>query len=60
MWFAQKKVISKLADKGDCVIVGRCAYYILCDTAEYSMQKKGKRIVNLADENLIGLLKRNL
>lgn len=29
LWFAQKKVILELASKGPCVIVGRCADYIL-------------------------------
>ncbi|MGN0161402.1 MAG: AAA family ATPase [Lachnospiraceae bacterium] len=28
IWMAQKKVIEELADKGACVIVGRCADYI--------------------------------
>ena len=30
---AQVKVIKELADKGPCVIIGRCADYILRDTA---------------------------
>ncbi|MCM1181887.1 MAG: cytidylate kinase-like family protein [Roseburia sp.] len=29
IWFAQKKVIEALAEKGPCVIVGRCADYVL-------------------------------
>lgn len=29
IWIAQKKVIEELADKGSCVIVGRCADYVL-------------------------------
>lgn len=29
IWIAQKKVIEKLAEKGPCVIVGRCADYVL-------------------------------
>lgn len=31
IWFAQKKVIEELAGKGACVIVGRCADYVLRD-----------------------------
>ena len=31
IWFAQKNVIERLADKGPCVIVGRCADYVLRD-----------------------------
>ncbi len=29
IWIAQKKVIEELAEKGSCVIVGRCADYVL-------------------------------
>lgn len=29
IWMAQKKVIEELAEKGACVIVGRCADYVL-------------------------------
>ncbi len=29
IWIAQKKVIEELAEKGACVIVGRCADYVL-------------------------------
>lgn len=29
LWIAQKKVVEELADEGACVIVGRCADYIL-------------------------------
>ena len=29
IWIAQKKVIEKLAEEGSCVIVGRCADYLL-------------------------------
>lgn len=31
-FIAQAKVIKELADKGDCIIVGRCADYVLADT----------------------------
>lgn len=34
IWFAQKKVILELAQKGPCVIVGRCADYLLKDHAD--------------------------
>ena len=34
IWFAQKKVITELAEKESCVIVGRCADYILQDVAD--------------------------
>lgn len=31
IWIAQKKVLEELAEKGPCVIVGRCADYVLKD-----------------------------
>lgn len=34
LWIEQEKVIIELAQKGDCVIVGRCADFILEDKAE--------------------------
>lgn len=34
IWFVQKKVIEELAEKGSCVIVGRCADYILKDRSD--------------------------
>ncbi len=34
LWNLQCKVISELAEKGPCVIVGRCADYILKDQAD--------------------------
>lgn len=34
IWFAQRKVIEKLADAGACVIVGRCADYVLKDRTD--------------------------
>lgn len=53
MWFAQKKVITGLAEKGACVIVGRCADHILCGSADCltvfvhaSDEKRAERIVN--------------
>lgn len=54
VWFAQKKVIQELAEKELCVIVGRCADYILKDTAECmrvfihaSDEKRAERIVSV-------------
>ena len=34
LWTIQFKIITELAEKGPCVIVGRCADYILRDTAD--------------------------
>ena len=34
LWAIQTKVITELAEKGPCVIVGRCADYILRDSAD--------------------------
>lgn len=34
LWDAQRRVILELAEKGPCVIVGRCADYILRDKAD--------------------------
>lgn len=34
LWDIQVKIISELAEKGPCVIVGRCADYILRDKAD--------------------------
>lgn len=52
LWAIQTKVIRELAEKGPCVIVGRCADYVLQDSADclkvfiYSdMEKRAKRIV---------------
>ena len=57
MWFAQKRVITDLAAQGPCVIVGRCADYILRDTADCltvfihaSDEKRAERIVNVYGE----------
>lgn len=52
LWAAQRKVILKLAQEGPCVIVGRCADYILEGKADClkvfihaDAEKKAKRIV---------------
>lgn len=52
LWNIQRKVILDLAEKESCVIVGRCADYILQDTADClevfihsDMKKRAERIV---------------
>lgn len=54
LWEIQLRLITKLADEGPCVIVGRCADYILRDKADClnvfihsDMQSRAHRIVNL-------------
>lgn len=57
---AQDKIIKELADKSDCVIVGRCADYILRDHAPFrifvyaSLDSRIKRCISRASsgENL--------
>lgn len=57
MWLAQKKVVTDLAKKDSCVIVGRCADYILRDIADCmtvfihaSDEKRAERIVTVYGE----------
>ena len=57
LWEHQYKVITDLAAKGPCVIVGRCADYILQDTADClkvfihaDMAFRTKRIVEVYGE----------
>ncbi len=57
LWNIQKQVISDLAAKGPCVIVGRCADYILKDEADClrvfvyaDIPHRAERIVNLYGE----------
>lgn len=57
MWLAQKKVVTDLAKKDSCVIVGRCADYILRDIADCmtvfihaSDEKRAERIVAVYGE----------
>lgn len=52
LWIIQQKIILNLAEQGPCVIVGRCADYILQDVADClsvfihaDMDKRAKRIV---------------
>ena len=57
LWSIQQKVITELAEEGPCVIVGRCADYILRDKADllkafiHADQKfRAERIVNVYGE----------
>lgn len=57
LWTIQRKVILDLAEKEPCVIVGRCADYILGDTHDClkvfihaDLQKRAKRIVQVYGE----------
>ena len=57
LWEHQYKVITDLAAKGSCVIVGRCADYILQDTADClkvfihaDLAFRAKRIVEVYGE----------
>lgn len=58
LWAAQTRVIEDLAQKGPCVIVGRCADYILRDKANClnvfihaAMDKRAQRIVEQYGES---------
>ena len=57
IWHAQVKVINELADKGPCVIVGRCADYILRERENLvrvfiyaDMKSRADRIVSVYGE----------
>lgn len=57
LWQIQYKIITELAEKSPCVIVGRCADYILRDKADClkvfihaSMDFRAKRIVEVYGE----------
>ena len=57
VWVVQRKIIKEIAEEGSCVIIGRCADYILKDKADclkvfiYSdMEKRADRIVKLYGE----------
>lgn len=39
IWSEQCKIIKKIAEEGDCVIVGRCADYVLKDKENISLLK---------------------
>ena len=65
VWTVQRKIILDLAQKGPCVIVGRCADYILKDTADClkvfihaDMDKRAERIVRLYGERDVEPVKR--
>lgn len=54
IWLAQKEVVTDLAEKESCVIVGRCADYILQDVADCltvfihsSDEKRAERIISV-------------
>lgn len=58
LWNIQRDIIQELAQKESCVIVGRCADYILRDTADCltvfihaSMEKRAERIVKVYGES---------
>ncbi len=60
IWIAQKKVIQEIASKGPCVIVGRCADYVLNDRNDclnvfvYADKKlRAERIVNKYGESSV-------
>lgn len=65
LWITQRKIIMELAQKESCVIVGRCADYILRDVADCikvyihaDMEKRAERIVNLYGEREDSPMKR--
>lgn len=65
IWIAQKKVIEEIADKGACVIVGRCADYVLKERKDclnvfvYADKKfRAERIVKQYGESSISPEKR--
>jgi cytidylate kinase len=58
LWKMQRKVILELAQKEPCIIVGRCADYILKDQVDClrvfiyaDMEKRAERIVKVYGEN---------
>ncbi len=58
IWHAQKKVIEELAEKGPCVIVGRCADFILREKDNIvkifiyaDKEARAERIVKIYGEN---------
>lgn len=65
IWIAQKKVIEEIADKGACVIVGRCADYLLRERDDclnvfvYADKKfRAERIVKQYGESAVAPEKR--
>ena len=58
LWVMQRKIVLDIAEKGNCVIVGRCADYILKERTDClnvfvhsSMPKRAERIVRLYGES---------
>ena len=58
VWTIQKKIILDVAEKGPCVIIGRCADYILQDKADLlkvfitaSVEDRAKRVVEKYGES---------
>jgi len=65
LWRVQRDIIEGLAEKGNCVIVGRCADYILRKRTDClhvfihaDLEKKKERIVNLYGEKSVSPEKR--
>lgn len=65
IWTIQKKIILELAEQGPCVIVGRCADYILKDKADLltvfihaSVEARSKRVVEKYGESSEAIEKR--
>ena len=65
LWTVQRKIIIDLAKQGPCVIIGRCADYILKDEADLlkvfihsDAKARAERIVNLYGESAISPEKR--
>ncbi len=65
LWKIQRQIILDLAEQGSCVIVGRCADYILREKADCfrvfihaDMEKRAERIVKLYGESDVAPEKR--
>ena len=65
IWVMQSNIISELAEKSSCVIVGRCADHILKDKTDCltvfihaSLEKRAERIVQVYGERKEAPLKR--
>lgn len=65
LWTIQRRIILDLAEKGPCVIIGRCADYILQDKADLlkvfihsDIKNRAERIVNMYGDTDIAPEKR--
>lgn len=65
IWTVQRKLIEEAAEKGPCVIIGRCADYILQDKADLlkvfihaSVENRAKRVVEKYGEKNASIEKR--